>query len=314
MATYSRAYSNNSAGQLVSAKGLKGDPLSPMQLLSEFRNHAKLWNRTPTALVSASNRIVDTTKRAFDKHYVDGEPPVDIWIAFIQVPTTPHDAAARIHHAQQLAEDCGLSNSGSFRYEFVFEWGIPENFVVHKVSLQTLMDRGLEWKTYLFRSGPKLPLPTEELKARITTDIQPVSPCHGSWETGLYLGGFARKFGARAPLDWISHQLFFDCIGGEIDSDMENGIDTALLEWWLADTQFFLDYMYFKDRRDAMEESMLWDQIEFWETWHGVGGDGKPRQLSRVEEVLYAEAWDTLSGKHERIGAAIEAEAVTIGL
>jgi hypothetical protein len=75
---YTRAYSKSSAGQLVSAKGPKGDPLSDIALLEEFRNHAQKWSLEPTALVSGSDRIVDTWKRAFDMHYKEGESPADI--------------------------------------------------------------------------------------------------------------------------------------------------------------------------------------------------------------------------------------------
>ena len=60
---------------------------------------------------------------------------------------------------------------------------------------------------------------------------------------------------------------------------MENGIETALCEWWLTDSDFLLNYMEFEDWRDAMEDSILWDQIELWETWH-------------EEEVLYNKVWD----------------------
>jgi len=77
---YTRAYSKSSAGQFVSAKVPKGDPLSDTVLLEEFRN-ANEWNRKPAALVSGSDRIVDTLKLAFDKHYEDGESSADIWIS-----------------------------------------------------------------------------------------------------------------------------------------------------------------------------------------------------------------------------------------
>ena len=105
---YTRAYSKSSVGQFASAKAPKGDPLSYTALLEEFRNHANKWNREPTALVSGSDRIVDTLKRAFDKHYEDGESSVEIWIAFIEVPPTINETATRIHSAKELAEKCEL--------------------------------------------------------------------------------------------------------------------------------------------------------------------------------------------------------------
>lgn len=140
---YTRAYSKSSAGQFVSAKGLKGDPLSKTALVEEFRNHADKWNREPTALVSGSDRIVDTLKRAFDKHYEDGESAADIWIAFIEVPPTISESATRIHSAKELAEKCEHLEPNKFSHKVVFEWAIPEKYVVHEVSLQTLMKRGL---------------------------------------------------------------------------------------------------------------------------------------------------------------------------
>jgi hypothetical protein len=146
---YTRAYSKSSARQFVSAKGPKGDPLSDTALVEEFRNHAKKWNREPTALVSGSDRIVDTSKRAFDMHYEDGESSADIWIAFIEVPSTTNETATRIHSAKELAEKCGDPEYKKFSHEFVFEWAIPEKYVVHEVSLQTLMERGLRERRFL---------------------------------------------------------------------------------------------------------------------------------------------------------------------
>jgi hypothetical protein len=117
---YTRAYSKSSAGQFVSAKGPKGDPLSDTALVKEFRNYAK-WNREPTALVSGSNCIVDTLTRAFDKHfgdnYRDSESAADIWIAFIEVPPTMDKDATRIYSAKELAEKCGDPEYKKFSYE-----------------------------------------------------------------------------------------------------------------------------------------------------------------------------------------------------
>lgn len=90
---YTRVYSERSAGTLESAKGPNGAPLSDIALLKEFRNHSKKWNRVSTALVSGSDHIVDTLKRAFEKHYEDGESSEDIWIAFIEVPPTTNETA-----------------------------------------------------------------------------------------------------------------------------------------------------------------------------------------------------------------------------
>jgi hypothetical protein len=101
---YTRVYSKRSAGRFISCKGPKGGPLFDASLIKEFRNHAKFQNHGEsqelTALVSGSDRIIDTLRRAFDKHYRDGESAADIWIAFLGVPPTPNRNTTRIHSAK----------------------------------------------------------------------------------------------------------------------------------------------------------------------------------------------------------------------
>jgi hypothetical protein len=52
-----------------------------------------------------------------------------------------------------------------------------------------------------------------------------------------------------------------------------------------------------------MEESMAWDRVEFWESWHDADCD-----------ELYDISWNKLSAKHNEIREAIEEEGVAIGL
>jgi len=322
---YTRAYSKSSVGQFVSAKAPKGDPLSYTALLEEFRNHANIRNREPTALVSGSDRIVDTLKRAFDKHYKDGESSAEIWIAFIEVPSTINETAARIHSAKELAEKCELPEPNLFSHEVVFEWAIPEKYVLHEVSLQTLMKRELQ-EYYFLRPS------TAEVRDCTARELQR----HGPWEIGVTLGFFARKFGVRAPLNWVSHQLFHDCVRAKIVDDdvvrlnyayghteivdfqffcdLDDGIDTNLCDWWLSDIDLFLEYEEFKEWREVIEDSMTWDLIEFWETWHDVDYGGTIKELSAKEKLSYDEEKNKLLVEHEKKKAVIEAEAVKIGL
>ena len=262
---YTRAYSKSSVGQLVSAKKTptKGGPLSHAALLEEFRNHADEWDREPTALVSGSDRIVDTLKRAFDKHYGDGEPSAGIWIVFIEVPpTTTDETATRIHSAKKLAEKCNLPEPKLFSHEVVFEWAIPETYVLHEVSLQTLIKRGVQ-ENFCLRPS------TAEIRRYTAREFQ---QCDDPWEIGITLGFFARTFGARAPLRWVANELFHDCVLVKILDDdvvrldfahgptkivdfqyfchLEDGIDTALCEWWLA----LLDYEEFERWREVTED------------------------------------------------------------
>jgi len=321
---YTRTYSNSSAGRLVSGKAPEGDTLSDTALLEQFSKHADRRNREPTALVSGSRRIVDSLARAFDKHYSDDESPADIWIAFIEVPPTRNEDVTRIHSAKTLAEKCEHPEPNKFSHEVVFEWAIPEEWVVHKVSLQTLTNRGLQAR--LFQH------PSAEARGYTARELQQQDP----WEIGVTLGLFARKFGARAPVNWISHQLFHDCVRAKIlyddmvrlkyahghfeivDSqfffELDDGIDTSLCDWWFLDDDFLLDCEDFGEWRDMTEDRMTWDLNEFWETWHKVDYDGTIKELSAEETLLYDKAKNKLLVEHERKRAAIEAKAVEIGL
>jgi hypothetical protein len=240
---YTRAYSKSSAGQFVSAKGPKGDPLSDTALVQEFRNHADKWNRKPTALVSGSKRIVDTLKRAFDKCYKDGESLADIWIAFIEVPPPKNDTTIQIHSAKELAEKCELWKPNRFYYEVVFEWAIPEKYVLHTVSLQTLIDRGLQLH-HLFQPT------TAEIRWYTAKEFQHAISLDGPWDVGVSLGRFARNFGARAPLNWIAHQLFHDCVWAEIVVD-----DVVRLNYAHEHTEI-VDFQFFCDLDDGIDTSL----------------------------------------------------------
>lgn len=309
---YTRVYSESSAGQLNSGRCPTGPPLSGDELLAEFRRHASLTNRIPTALVSVSSRIVDTIYRAFKKHYVDGESPADIWVVFIEAPAEGNGPPARLHSARELARSTGLEPK-RFHYEFVFEWGIPQDHVLHKVSLKTLMDRGLRVDSE--------DLSTEALRISTAREFEQSSSY--PVDIGINLGFFAQKFGARAPLDWIAHQWYFDSVRTWVDwsfhevklryahgrsetvtidffCDLDRGIDTVLSDWWLADSDFARDYEEFKRWREIMEDGMTWDLIEFWEIWHDEEEDRVP--------------WDLLWAKNRDIQEVIEAEAVRIGL
>lgn len=276
-------------------------------------------------MVSGSDRIIDSVKRAFDKHHEDGESPADIWIAFIEVPSTIKETTTRIHSAKELAEKCELLEPNKFSHEVVFELAIPEKYVVHEISLQTLIRRGLREHNFLH-------LTTAEVRSSTARELQRSDP----WEIGVTLGLFAKTFGARAPLTWVSHQLFYDCVWVKIVEDdvvrlkyahgytetvdfqffcdLDDGIDDSLCDWWLSDIDFFLDYEEFKEWQDMTEDSMTEDLIEFWETWHDTDCYGAIRELSAKEKSAYDEEKIKLLVKHEKKRAAIEAEALRIGL
>ena len=249
----------------------------------------------------------------------------EVWIAFIGIPYATDQTAVRIHSARNLAKKCEFEKPHVFYHEIVFEWAIPESYVLHMVSLQTLLERGLPELYFIQKS-------TKEVRRYHAIQFQQQSP----WEIGVTLGVFAKKFGARAPLKWVAYQLFHDCVRVRVldddviehkyahrdtamvdfqfCSDLADGVDTSLFEWWLSDIDFVLDYEEFKEWRAVTEDSMIWDLIEFWETWHELDYDGTVVELCTGGKPLHDLARKKLSIKHDENRAAIEKEAVKIGL
>ncbi|OBT88857.1 hypothetical protein VE02_01922 [Pseudogymnoascus sp. 03VT05] len=290
---YTRVYSKRSPRQLVSGRGADGYQLSDIALLEEFWNHANIWNRVPTALVSCSNRIVDTLKRAFDKHYENGEPLADIWIAFIEVPPGTNGAVTQIHYAKELAERCNLEEPNKFSNEVVFEWAIPTNYVVYEVSLRTLKKLGLRKRDFFITSLQKAPISL--ISHQLFYDCV--------WTKVVGDDEVRIRFAHEERTKTVDFQFF---------CDLDDGINTSLCDWWLSDIDF-IDYEEFEKWRDETEDSIGWELIDFWETWVDVDCDGTTSELSAKDQILYDRAKNKLLAKHEQMRADIEVEAVRIG-
>ncbi|KAH6973919.1 hypothetical protein EDB80DRAFT_900462 [Ilyonectria destructans] len=186
--TLTRSYSDGSAGKLSSGKGSVGPPHTLERLLSEFAEHRKLANRThPTSLVSASDRIIDSLKRAFNKYYEDGEHPDQIWIVFIRIPYG-RIQTTKVHSARKLAEECQHPEPSKFTHEYLFEWAIPQEYVVHSVSVETLIHRGLKMDQFrcisyepAWHRCDKSRLPPLSLLRKAMAD-EYIRHCYDRWE------------------------------------------------------------------------------------------------------------------------------------
>lgn len=333
--TLTRSYSNRSAGKLSSGKGPTGAPHTLAGLLSEFEKHKELDNKIPTSLVSTSDRIIDTLKRAFNTYYDLGQSPDQIWIVFI---TIPYDwiRTKKVHSARELANKCQNPKAEMFKHEFLFEWAIPQEFVVHSVSIKTLIARGLNMdphRRFCYSAASacdKYILPPVSCLCEIMADEYIRYSYDDGWDVGVGLGLFAKRFGARAPLDWIAQQLYYDLTTApEVDRDgdlhfgsvsyedgktedldlsffpqVEDGIHTALFEWWLLDEDFILGLKAFNEWRELHLELMVDRWIDFSEDWCGYG-DGT---------VGYKSAKERLEHWEERLHADIEKAAIEVGL
>jgi hypothetical protein len=125
---------------------------SPMRNSYEFRIHKvgprKLLEainpKCFTALISVTVNFTDALRRAFEKYY-EGDNPARIWIVFVSVPDKDKGT---YHRAERLAQENGEDEPRKFKDEYIFEWEIPEKYIVHRVSVQTLLERGLDMERY----------------------------------------------------------------------------------------------------------------------------------------------------------------------
>ncbi|GFF60995.1 hypothetical protein IFM51744_10551 [Aspergillus udagawae] len=224
-----RCFSASSAGRLRCGMDRVGPRLSQAELLFQFDRHRDRANRIPTALVSVSDRIIEALHRGLEKYYNLSEDPGRIWIAIIFVPDT--DATKKstgYHHAKKLAQQVEkMEDPNVFEYEYIFEWEVPEQYVEHRVSLQTLLDRGLDLCDYLDETDhlPDLKTLRKEMTKRL------LNPSFSGYDIGRSLGRMARCFGARAPVYEIASQLLTDCprrIG--VNHQYQTTSTTALLD------------------------------------------------------------------------------------
>jgi hypothetical protein len=308
---YTRAYSTTTPREIVSRRGQllrfsqtphEYPPHFPDALRYEFINHSQSGLKIPTALVSTSTRLIDTVTRAY-KLWEAGNNPENIWIAFIK---TPHDLTAdstpRIHHGEALATQYGPDSRGLFpspklfRYEYVVEWAIPPRWIVHTVSLQTLINRGLDWKRHFETIHASNGTPeyqqqwTQAIRFLESRRYQGCSP----WEIGVGIGCFMKYFGARAPLWWIRTQIFQDLFlptidtnyrilnlrfgkvvrGYEVDDigqEMNDGIDLIVIDGWLTSSEFLADNAAY----EAEDENLMWQLMD----WEG--------SLKKINEVMH---------------------------
>ncbi|PKX99534.1 uncharacterized protein P174DRAFT_469446, partial [Aspergillus novofumigatus IBT 16806] len=94
-------------------------------------------NRIPTALVSVSDRPIEALHHGLEKYYNLREDPGLIWIVIIFIL----DTDASYHHAKKLAQQLeNMEDPNVFKYEYIFKWEVPEQYVEHQVSLQILLD------------------------------------------------------------------------------------------------------------------------------------------------------------------------------
>jgi hypothetical protein len=138
-----RSYSDDSAGQLRAGRYHNGPrSLSKEDLLDEFDIHRIKENRQLTALVSVTNHPLEALHRPLAKYYRGYEDPRHIGILIIRAPGGRKSNGP--HYAQSLAQERKYPYPEAFKYEYAFEWEIHQRYLEHRISVKTLIDRGIE--------------------------------------------------------------------------------------------------------------------------------------------------------------------------
>ncbi|KAK0110991.1 hypothetical protein ONS95_001372 [Cadophora gregata] len=299
---FSRFWSHSSAGGLVCGKGLAHRrELSFKERYQEFNDHHKHKDEPePTALVSVSDKLSRTISGALRRCKHREERAEDVWIALIYVPHS--EVPAPYHSAADLVwpEDKDL-----FRSEYLFDWEINEEYVAHVVSLRVLLDRGIE--RYI------------DLEADDTSSLEQGmwdgTKNLGNFDRGLYFAAIGRCFGARAPVQYFAGQLCVNS-GRNCSALVRDGIETSIIDWWLADVDFATKLEIYNEeagcmlleiheQMEVLEDEVFWLTIEAFERGESVSAG----VLRRIASERYS-----LTEKLKLANEAIEREAIKIGL
>ncbi|CAG7974393.1 unnamed protein product [Penicillium olsonii] len=303
-----RCYSEESAGGLTCGLRRVGSRLSETDLSTHFERHRVQGNRNPTALVSVSDRPIEALHRAFVKHYNYGEDPSTISIVIISVPDTTA-IEKPYHHAQKLAD-----GAIEFKHEYIFEWQIPQQYVEHIVSVETILSRGIDLREYLDHgdNGSRLPN-LSTFMARLSGGISR----HDGYGFGRHVARIARCFGARAPVQEIALRILEDCPGYfnilTVEPDtryfywVDLGIEEEMFDSWLGNSTFLLRRRDFEERSKHMRDNVEWMWVD-----HNL--DFYQDSELGISSHYADEARQRLEKYEENIEIEIEEEAVAIGL
>jgi hypothetical protein len=135
-----RTYSASSVGCVTSGRQDRHS-LTEDERLEEFSYHSERFQRErKTALISTTDYLLWALKEAFNRYY-SGEAAETIFIAFIHVPDEHEDL---YYHGKILAESAHIwQDPELFTWEYLFQWEILAESIMHTVSLQTLINRKL---------------------------------------------------------------------------------------------------------------------------------------------------------------------------
>jgi hypothetical protein len=196
-----RCWSSKSAGGLRSGKsriGVSQHNLTAAELLQESQKHSNLHSDIPTAFVSTTSNFLRALHIAYHKIH-NGEDARQIRIAFL---TSRTDAQTKIYPARDLAIKSGSSEeeADNFVNEYLFLWNVPDDNVVHVVSVDLVIQRGFALPR--LRTGQPFP-GLSDLRRAFVYHRDQLAP----FERGYSCASDACMFGLRAPVHRIASQM-----------------------------------------------------------------------------------------------------------
>jgi hypothetical protein len=113
---------------------------------------------------------------------------------------------------------------------------------------------------------------------------------------------------------WYKDKEIMMAVDLQFLDGLDSGITTSLYDYWLLDVDFFQAYEELKDKRDIIEDAIIWDLIAFSETWYDIDDEGLMTVVCLQDSFSFDSAEKKLLDRHEKMRADIEAEAVKLGL
>jgi hypothetical protein len=216
-----RCWSPKSAGSLRSGKshtGVRQHNFTAAKLLQESQKHSDLHNHIHTAFVSTTSNFLRALHIAYHKIH-NGEDVRQIKIAFLTSKTDPQ---TKIYPARDFAIRSGSSEeeSNNFVNEYLFLWNVPDDNVIHVVSMDLVIRRGFALPR--IRTGQPFP----SLRRAFVDHRDQLTP----FERGYSCASDACMFGRRAPVHEIASQMSRWGRGGAYSAKSWRIVDQAIEE------------------------------------------------------------------------------------
>ena len=277
------------------------------QLHGEFEQHRQWKLKQPTALVSTTSNFLRALHVAYSKAH-KGEDLDQITIAFIAIDGP---SPARIHNARDLAgkstSDGELENHSN---EYLFEWRIPDNCVIHTVTLGLVHRREFDLKPC---SPAESRFPNlSNLRTRIAERTAALAPFDRGYQYGLA----ACDFGIRAPVEELAKQMSRWAVKGKysyldwmvVDRGIKDAIEARVITIGVENhMEFEGELLRLQAELDILEDCHLDNVAELvWEL-------GRDQDSRSYWDALLSQQDERIQSHRQKIANLTEGIYIQIG-